>query len=277
MKYRKFFVFVLLIVIGSTGICLHAQEKLAFLLWTPGGSEPTYVPAGQPGTFKDGDGVNLLHKTDGLKYGTDTFSMEAKIGGKNIVFSYKSSMQTAPWFVIDPANSDDSSVFTDKFLKEICNLASGNQSIEILFKSNGVLINQGVITYNSDGKHLKFKKMLDGFKNIDAARKGFQETHQKELAQQELDEQKKDAAKSDSFRVSIDNQHTGLTYYIIVMDDRTRSEKIYDIQPKKTKVIEMYLSQTYQIKGYLQGQSKDSAKLIAKVDKSWNNKTISVK
>ncbi len=80
-----------------------------------------------------------------------------------------------------------------------------------------------------------------------------------------------------SFSISISNENSGQTIYIIQTDLTTMSESITSVQPGSTANIQLYKSKRYRISAYNQNQSKDSAKTIGEVDKSSDGKTLTVR
>ena len=278
-SYLKYiFLSLVFLGVGSTHV-FAAGDAMGYLIWGKG--DPVYFAPGKTGTFSDGNLISLVHETSGFDFKNDVFTVEMKIKNKETAHTFKidSFMGKSAWLVVDPSGTDITPTFTGKFLAELCKLGRGKHAITVTFKVNGKVKNKGNLVYTSDGKHAKFKVILAKFKNPELARKMANEEFQKE---QDAKEQKEDRDRREKdaknyYRITVQNNNAGYTYYVIAVDDRTGSEKIHEVRPRSSVVLELYRNQNYTIKAYHQNQSKSAAGILARVSASWNNKTLTVK
>lgn len=282
-KITAVFIMTVIYFLPCMMVAQGGSAQLGFLVW--GAGEPTYCEPGKTGSFSDGDKLSMVHETEGFNFGSDVFTIEMKINNNTVAHSFKIADKTAisggaaSWIIVDPSGTDYVPSFTDKFLVELCKLPKGKIKVDIAFKVNNKVLQSGSLSYNSDGKHAKYKALIPKFANVKGARDEYNQAHLKDLEEQERKQEEPDRQKekANSFTVTIQNKNEVYTYYIISIDQKTLSETIYEVLPDKSTSIDLYKSKSYELKAYSQNESKEDARSLGIVDQKSNNKTITVR
>ncbi|OHD10873.1 MAG: hypothetical protein A2Y41_09815 [Spirochaetes bacterium GWB1_36_13] len=263
-------------IMSNTKNAKGTPTPLAFLVWdgVDLNKEPTYFDKGQTAQIKDGDLLTLFttgndYVTEkGLTFDKVTFTtVLEKDGAIAAEHSYKmiNLMGNNIEIFSDPRRTNPNGSFTAAFMKVLVGLGEGQHefTVKVFAEANGeiVILNEGKIICESKGSASLYQKLIPLFDDPNKAREEANAQFQKEQ-DEAFEKEEKESMKSNVFSVSIKNQDTGHTKYIITKDQRTLSEKIYEVQPGKTLVLELYKSNTYEILFYDQDAGKESARSI---------------
>jgi hypothetical protein len=256
---------------------LGNPTPMAFLVFDK--AEPSYYPAGQIGTFKDGDPVSIFHETEGFDFSKDVFKVEMLCRNINTVshtFKTNTFNGKNAFLTIDPSQNIANDAYSPVFMDALSKLPAGEFLLTIRFYANNVLINEGQIKYKSTGAHPKFKSMASKFTNLEQHRKIVQDAFEKENEEKEKQEEQARNEKN-YYSVFVKNNNSGQTVYIVQKHGRTGNEVILEVLPGKTIKLELWRGTTYSISAYRQGTSKDGAYSVATVSEKDHGKTLAVR
>ena len=274
---------VFIAFIYSTGSAVTAgnSKQLSFNVQSADGM--MYQVPEQKTSFADGATISFRHKTDGFNFENDefTYEMESAATGKvSHTFKLEFFAGTGGWFVKDPNELffEDHTV-THKFVQKLCQLPKGKTELTLRLYVNGNLHSEGKLTYESDGVHAKYKKLLAKFGNL--AEEMAKADEQRRLADEEYDnaeaEQERKRNEANYYTVNIQSLNPSQTVYIVQIHSGNLKKEVFEVQPRKTIALQLWRGSTYQIKVYNQGQSIDNARSVIVVDQTKHGKTFTVK
>ncbi len=77
--------------------------------------------------------------------------------------------------------------------------------------------------------------------------------------------------------MTVRNRNSGRTRYIVILNRRTLSEEIVDVQPSSSRSIRLSRGGSYELLVYDQDETNDDATAFAQVDESDDGATLSVR
>ena len=246
-----------------------------FFIWTE--DDSIIYKRGEIGKIIDGLPVSLYHtlkdylKDTGKEVSQIDFKIELEENGQIIAeHSFKMDKMATIWLIADPATSDENGSFTTAFLSAFANASVGMHNYTVKFFTDGELLNNGELEYESDGNNAGYKAFIPKFDNISATREQANQEHQQEYAEQLEQEDAQQQAQRE-FIVEIENTNSGHTKYVLVINQASMSEDIHEVTPTSTLSLNLSRGTTYVLKYYDQDSSKEYAFFIEEVDESFHN------
>ncbi|MCP4443376.1 MAG: hypothetical protein GY810_31120 [Aureispira sp.] len=265
------------------------SKNLSFVIWSTDASQaPKFIAAGTPGSFLDGDTIELMSavaahiKDNNLSFGDVTFELSVTINNEQTIthsFQMESITGNNIWLIADPTKTNPNGSFSKLFVDAFIALPEGNYTIDVQLNAshagNKSLINTGQLTFEraaNINEHFKISAYLD---DPEGARNMASDEFMKQYAaKREAYAAKKHASKK--FSINLKNNNDGQSVYLIWKDIKTLSENILLIEPSKEKSLELSNNLEYELLVYGQNQSKDHARHLATIDKGAAGSTFSL-
>ena len=259
------------------------SKQFKFLLWPIAGA-PILAESGANSNFSDGITIELFSdaknyiESNSLQFGEVTFGMTLSHNGSDLVthsFRMEHMNGANIWLIANPALTKPNGSFTAAFADALCKLGAGDHLVQLTLEANGVVINQGEITFKNDGTNAEYQKLIPLFEDADAVRNAANKVTQNAYEKKREEEAAaKHAARY--FKVNLENTNPSKTIYIIEKDHKSLSEKIREVLAGKTITIELPRGMTYDLLFYHQDTDKSSALRFATVNEQADGNNLAV-
>lgn len=246
------------------------SNPLKFLLWPVDGA-PILAESSSASNFSDGITIELFStakafiENSGASFSDIQFSLKMTKEEQEIArhdFQMEHLNGANIWLIANPALTKPNGSFSVVFLHAISSLEQGEHLLNVSLEANGTLINEGVITFISNGNNATYKALIPSFEDAEAVRNIANTNTQKDYEDKRAQEAAaKHAARY--YKVKVNNNNDSKTIYLIRKDHKSLSENILEITPNKSLHVECSRSMDYDLLFYYHNENKHAARHLA--------------
>lgn len=263
------------------------STPLKFLLWSVDAA-PILAESSADSNFSDGITIELFSsakafvESNGLSFPEVNFTLKVNHQGQEIAvhtFQMEHLNGANIWLIANPALTKSNGSFTVAFVHAIGALETGehllNIQLEANHQGNSTLINEGEITFISDGTNNTYQELIPLFEDVEAVRNSANTNTQNDYEDQRAQEAAaKQAARY--YNVKVNNNNTSKTVYLIRKDRKNLSENILEITPNQSLKVECSRAMHYDLFYYYHNENKAVARHLATLTEALEGKELSI-